>query len=149
MAVTSNVNHTKINWVVMDAVVKAAKVAVGTSAHPRKESWLRAIEKALAELQANPYWELQDDKLFFLSALSQESYEITGLHCSCKAAQHGRPCYHLASKRLLEIYAKQLAFPHVPQIQHDPKPKASPIPAGALIAPSLRQHSDKYGGIDI
>lgn len=157
----ATVISSEINWTVMDAVVETAKRTVGTSRNQQKERWLKAIERAIEELQANPWISFEDGKLILVSATSQQIYEVAanGEHTGCKAREMGQPCRHLALRRLLDLYVQALALPYVPSTAAAAVPQAPAIttaaaPAhwaereNALLAPPLPR-GECWGGVQI
>jgi hypothetical protein len=87
----------------MNEVIATAKAKAAG-----EPSWLRAIDKAVAEIESNPFIEFQDNHLLILSAKSGEIYEANGT-CGCQAFRRGLPCYHRAAARLITRYLELAA----------------------------------------
>lgn len=68
-------------------------------------SWIKAIEKAIAEIYANPFiaYDTETHTLLMLSLASNRIYVANGT-CECKAYEKHKPCYHRAIARLFERY---------------------------------------------
>src|SRR5687768_9404085 len=82
-----------LNTDILTAVIEQAKQSAAND--PR---WIRAIERAAAELVENPYIERDGDHLL-LASPSGNAYEANGV-CQCEAYKHGKPCWHRAAGRL-------------------------------------------------
>ncbi len=103
--------------IVADAKAKAA-------AHPR---WLVAIDRAVVELETNPYLEWQDGHLLILSE-SGTIYAANGV-CQCRAFQFKNPCWHRACARLVRLYQEAHApSKHIAEQARDAY-KAAALPA--------------------
>ena len=77
----------------------AAQARQDAADHPR---WIKAIERALAEIDTNPYLEWQDGHLLIASP-SGQVYAANGV-CQCEAFAHGQACWHRAAARLVRRY---------------------------------------------
>lgn len=111
-----NLNHSIFTAVVEQARRDAAQ-------HPR---WLKAINRAVAELENNPYIERQDGSLLIASSTSSEIYSANGI-CQCVAYtgvdsktgirlhNGGQPCWHRAAARLVRRHDEQQAIAETAQ----------------------------------
>lgn len=65
---------------------------------------LNAVNRAALNLEAC-LWQWDGSTLSIESATETGlvRYHVTASGCSCKAARHGKPCWHLASFRLLQL----------------------------------------------
>jgi hypothetical protein len=66
--------------------------------------WQKAITKARAELESNPFMHYDGHALLILSP-SGEIYSANGA-CQCKAFANNHPCWHRAAARLVERYTE-------------------------------------------
>lgn len=82
----------------------ASQAKAKAAQHPR---WLVAIDRALVELDTNPYIAWQDGHLLILSE-SGAIYAANGT-CQCKAYAFKNPCWHRAAARLVRLYFEALA----------------------------------------
>jgi len=105
---TRKMDTTKINWTVMGAVIEAAEVATLTSNSPKKQCWLNCLHKAAEVLSSNAYWYWEDELLVIVSQSKKHIYTVTrkGHHEGCEAYSNGKPCYHRALRKLLELYER-------------------------------------------
>jgi len=105
---TRKMDTTKINWTVMGAVIEAAEVATLTSSSPKKQCWLNCLHKAAEVLSSNAYWYWEDELLVIVSQSKKHIYTVTrkGHHEGCGAYSNGKPCYHRALRKLLELYER-------------------------------------------
>jgi hypothetical protein len=76
-----------------------SKALVDAAAHPR---WVTAIQRALVELDTNPYLERQAGHLLIGSS-SGQTYAANGV-CSCTAFSFGQACWHRAAARLVRLH---------------------------------------------
>ncbi len=96
----------QLNTSILDQVVRQALDAA--SSHPR---WVTAIDRAVAEIDTNPYIEWQDDHLL-IGSPSGAVYSSNGV-CQCQAFTHGQACWHRAAARLVRRYHEAtLRGPH-------------------------------------
>jgi hypothetical protein len=89
---TAMINTQKFN-----SIVEAAK------AKTNDKRWQNAIDKALAGVVSG-WWiitELHDG--IMVTTEGGRTYRVNG-HCSCRAAELGQPCKHIALRRLLDLY---------------------------------------------
>jgi hypothetical protein len=96
---------------VVDAALKDA------TDHPR---WQRAIVRAVAELESNPYVERDANHggLLILSP-SGNIYSANGV-CQCEAYTHNHPCWHRAAARLVRRYDEAVATAARPPLPANP-----------------------------
>lgn len=85
-----NINQSKLEQVAQEALARVAG----------NRRWQNAIEKAIAQLESNPYMHFDGDALLMLSP-SGEIYRANGA-CQCKAYESGQPCWHRAAARLVK-----------------------------------------------
>jgi hypothetical protein len=91
-----------LNTRIWQQTVSAAKLAASDS-----PAWLRAVEKAAAQIESNPcITELRDGVL--ITSDSGNTYHANGV-CQCKAFSFGQPCWHRAAAQLLTRYRERLA----------------------------------------
>jgi hypothetical protein len=82
----------------------ATQAKASAAQHP---CWLVAIDRALVELDTNPYIEWQDGHLLIVST-SGALYAANGI-CQCDAYRFKIPCWHRAAARLVRRYYEALA----------------------------------------
>jgi hypothetical protein len=86
-----------INTQKFNSIVEAAK------AKTNDKRWQNAIDKAQAGVMSG--WrivtELHDG--IMVTTETGQTYRVNG-HCSCRAAELGQPCKHIALRRLLDLY---------------------------------------------
>ncbi len=71
-----------------------------------KKRWIRAIARAVAEIEENGNfmsWMAEDKSLLIWSQRTDGVYAANGV-CQCHAFVHGTPCFHRAASRLVRIY---------------------------------------------
>ncbi|MEN9934329.1 MAG: hypothetical protein RLZZ387_908 [Chloroflexota bacterium] len=73
-----------------------------------RPAWLRAIERAAVLLPASTVEALDAGRLRIVSARSGAAYVASKAGCTCEAALHGRPCWHRAAARLVELEPRVL-----------------------------------------
>lgn len=86
-------------------IQKFNEVAEAAKAGTNDKRWRNAIDKAVAGVVSG-WWiitELADGVM--VTTESGATYHVTD-HCSCRAAELGQPCKHLALRRLLELYGE-------------------------------------------
>jgi len=91
-----------------ETVARAGKIAIEKAS--RNPRWVRAIEKALKQLDKNTWaWYASNSVLRCKSATqSKTSHTATRTTCTCKAHARNIPCWHIAAARLLSN-AQQVA----------------------------------------
>jgi hypothetical protein len=83
--------------------VNAAKAAASIS-----PAWLRAIERAVIEIERSRYWSFAGDVLTIISTTSKKTYRIDEHH-TCEACSNGhRECKYRAARRLMLRYTERL-----------------------------------------
>jgi hypothetical protein len=101
-----------LNTRIWQETINAAKSAASTS-----PAWLRAIDRAVIEIERSRYWSFADGVLTIISTTSKKTYRIDEKH-TCEACSNGhRECKHRAARRLMLRYTERLmnAFPVVRQ----------------------------------
>jgi len=92
-----------LNTNIWQQTIEAAKAASATS-----PAWLRAIERAVIEIERAPYWSFADGVLVITSTTSKKTYRIDEAH-TCPACENGhQACKHRASRRLIQRYTERL-----------------------------------------
>jgi hypothetical protein len=81
------------------AALRQCRIAFATNSRE-----LNAINRAALNLEAC-VWQFDGATLSIESATETGStrYHVTAGGCTCKAAQHSKPCWHLAGYRLLQL----------------------------------------------
>jgi hypothetical protein len=92
-----------LNTRIWNETVNAAKAAASHS-----PAWLRAIERAVVEIERSRYWSFDGSTLVIISATSKKTYKTDENH-TCEACANGHTaCKHRAAKRLMERYTERL-----------------------------------------
>lgn len=71
----------------------------------QKNRWINAAVKAVSRIETSGSfmtWQPEKNSLLIWSD-SNLIYEVSTV-CQCQAAFNGQPCWHLAAKRLVELY---------------------------------------------
>ncbi|MGH9832960.1 MAG: hypothetical protein ACREBD_03180 [Blastocatellia bacterium] len=89
-----------LNSKIWSDAINAAKAAASTS-----PAWLRAIERAVIEIERSRYWSFDGSTLVIISTTSKKTYRIDANH-TCEA--RGGVCKHRASRRLIQRYTERL-----------------------------------------
>jgi len=89
-----------LNTQIWQDTINAAKAAASTS-----PAWLRAIERAVVEIERSRYWSFDGDVLTIQSTTSSKLYRVGADH-TCEAK--GGICKHRASRRLIQRYTERL-----------------------------------------
>ncbi len=95
-------NKQTFGKVIADAL---SKVELTTDAQTKRR-WVRAIAKAVAEIEENGNfmsWMQEDKALLIWSQKTDGVYTSNGI-CQCRAFVQGVACYHRAAARLVRIY---------------------------------------------
>jgi hypothetical protein len=95
-------NKQTFGKVIADAL---SKVELTTDAQTKRR-WVRAIAKAVAEIEENGNfmsWMQEDKALLIWSQKTDGVYTSNGI-CQCRAFVQGVPCFHRAAARLVRIY---------------------------------------------
>lgn len=112
------------NKVVSDAIQNAIQ---NCSTEKMAKRWERAIDRAVTEIEENPYMKYDEAKneLLVLSPTSNNIYSSNGV-CQCLAYLNGKmPCWHRAAARVWRLYL---------EAQNTPPPTA---PAAAVAKASM------------
>ncbi|MGH9836928.1 MAG: hypothetical protein ACRD9Y_28210, partial [Blastocatellia bacterium] len=105
-----------LNTRIWNETVNAAKAAASTS-----PAWLRAIERAVIEIERSRYWSFDGDVLAIISTTSKKTYKIGADH-TCEACANGHTaCKHRAARRLMVRYTERLqtAAPKLAKLMSD------------------------------
>jgi hypothetical protein len=109
-----------LNTRIWTETINAAKAAASTS-----PAWLRAIDRAVIEIEKAKYWAFDGDTLTIISTTSGKMYHINDAH-TCEAK--GGICKHRAARRLMMRYTERLNGG-----ASSPAPAAAPAPMPARI----------------
>ncbi|HEX8568212.1 MAG TPA: hypothetical protein VF648_21405 [Pyrinomonadaceae bacterium] len=98
MNINTSIDREKLAAIAAEAI---AKLNPENAADRR---WIRAIGRAVAEVENNPFltWQPDSRSLLILSE-SGRIYTANGT-CECKAFEQKQPCYHRALSRLILRY---------------------------------------------
>jgi hypothetical protein len=77
----------------------ADKALVDAAASPR---WVAAIERALIELDSNPFLERAEHGGLIIGSPSGACYSSNGV-CQCPSYSFGHACWHRAAARLVRL----------------------------------------------
>jgi hypothetical protein len=88
------ITHTEI----FEGVIERAKHATGGESR-----WINAINRAVREIDSNPYMHWQGTAMLIQSSTSDEIYTANGT-CQCRAYELHQACWHRASARLWRRY---------------------------------------------
>jgi hypothetical protein len=92
-----------LNTRIWTETINAAKSAASTS-----PAWLRAIERAVIEIERSRYWSFDGSTLVIISTTSKKTYRIGADH-TCEAVANGHTaCRHRAARRLMLRYTERL-----------------------------------------
>ncbi len=103
-------NKDRFGKVIADALSKVELTA--TDAQTKKR-WIRAIAKAVVEIEENGVfmtWMEADKSLLIWSQKSNSIYAANGV-CQCRAFEQGSPCFHRAAARLVRLYMETESVP--------------------------------------
>jgi hypothetical protein len=89
-----------LNTSIWRETIEAAKLAASTS-----PAWLRAIDRAVTEIERSKYWSFAEGVLTLVSTTSAKTYRIAEQH-ACEAK--GGVCKHRAARRLMARYHERL-----------------------------------------
>lgn len=102
MNVTTEINREKLAFVASEAIAK-----LELSNRTDAKRWIRAIAKAVVEIENNPFitWQPETKSILILSQKTNEIYTANGV-CGCKAYKQptSMPCYHRAICQLVIRY---------------------------------------------
>ncbi len=96
-------NKDKFGKVIADAL---SKVELTVADAQNKRRWIRAIARAVAEIEENGNfmsWMAEDKALLIWSQKTDGVYTSNGV-CQCRAFVQGVPCFHRAAARLVRLY---------------------------------------------
>ena len=90
--------------IVSDAIQTAIETC---STEKLAARWERAIDRAVAEIQTNPFldFDTETNQLLILSSSSNNIYSANGI-CQCLAFLNGTPCWHRAAARIWRLYTE-------------------------------------------
>ena len=92
-----------LNTSIWSETIAAAKQAASDS-----PAWLRAIERAVVEIEKSKYWSFDGATLVIISTTSKKTYRIDDQH-TCEAVANGHTaCRHRAARRLMIRYTERL-----------------------------------------
>jgi hypothetical protein len=119
-----NLNALILEQIASTAIAQAAD-------YPR---WVTAIQRALVELDTNPYLERQAGHLLIGSS-SGQTYAANGV-CSCTAFSFGQACWHRAAARLVRLHdeAIERATNQAPAPDLSTQVDTTPLPLGQRLA---------------
>jgi hypothetical protein len=83
-----------------------SKIEQTTKDASTKKRWIRAIAKAVVEIEQNGSfmtWQEEENSLLIWSQRSNQIYSANGI-CQCRAFEEGSPCFHRAAARLVRLY---------------------------------------------
>jgi hypothetical protein len=127
-------NKDRFAQIIADALSKVEQTADAQT----KKRWIRAIAKAVVEIEENGCfmtW-MQDDKsLLIWSQKSNQIYTANGV-CQCRAFDQGSPCFHRAAARLIRLYLETESVPV----------QAEEIP---YLKPTVERKAERIAGIRI
>ncbi len=110
-----------LNTSIWSQTITAAKSAAATS-----PAWLRAIERAVIEIERSRYWSFDGATLTIISTTSKKTYKIDENH-TCEAVANGHTaCRHRAARRLMLRYTERL---NAGASSPAPAPAPAPVPA--------------------
>ncbi len=130
-------NKDKFGKVIADAL---SKVELTVTDAQTKKRWIRAIAKAVVEIEENSVfmtWQENDKSLLIWSQKSNNIYSANGV-CSCRAFEQGSPCFHRAAARLVRLYMETEDAPV--------KVKAEDVP---YLKPTVERKAERVAGIRI
>jgi hypothetical protein len=110
-----------LNSQIWSETINAAKAAASTS-----PAWLRAIERAVIEIEKSRYWSFDGSTLVIISTTSKKTYRIDENH-TCEAVANGHTaCRHRAARRLMLRYTERLNAGASSPV---PAPAPAPVPS--------------------
>jgi hypothetical protein len=95
-------NEKLFNTIVSEAIQNAI---TNCATEALAKRWERAIDRAVTEIQENPFLDYDGTEahLLILSSSSNNIYSANGV-CQCKAFDNGFPCWHRAAARIWRLY---------------------------------------------
>lgn len=115
-----------LNTAIFTATIEAAKAKAAN-----RPEVLRAIDRAVIEIQKAAYWSFADGVLTIKSTTSGEMYKVDAAH-DCPA--HSRVCKHHIARLLMVRYSERLAT-----VEAAPR----------TVAPAVERHSFRSNGEQI
>lgn len=91
---------------ILNTAIFLATVAAAKAKSARSPAILRAIDRAVVEIERAKYWSFADGILTIISTTSGERYVIGDTH-TCPA--QSKTCKHLVARRLMQCYFERLA----------------------------------------
>ena len=93
---------------ILNSQIWKQTVATAILAATDQAAWIRAIERAVKEIEKSSYWSFDGVTLTIKSTTSGKLYKITAEH-TCEATQNGfKACKHKAAHRLMVRYLERL-----------------------------------------
>ncbi len=130
-------NKDKFGKVIADAL---SKVELTVTDAQTKKRWIRAIAKAVVEIEENGVfmtWMEDDKSLLIWSQKSNNIYSSNGV-CQCRAFEQGSPCFHRAAARLIRLYTEAENLPVQAQAEEIP-----------YLKPTVERKAERIAGIRI
>lgn len=91
---------------ILNTAIFTATVAEAKAKAANYPAWIRAIDRAVVEIERARYWSFADGVLTLISTTSGKRYVIDDAH-ECEAK--GKACKHRAARRLMLRYTERLA----------------------------------------
>ena len=128
-------NKDRFAQIIADALCKVELIVTDAQT---KRRWIRAIAKAVVEIEENGVfmtWMEDDKSLLIWSQKSNNIYTANGV-CSCRAFEQGSPCFHRAAARLVRLYMET---------------ENAPVPAEDVpyLKPTVQIKAERVAGIRI
>ncbi len=127
-------NKDRFGKVIADSLSKVEQTVTDAKTKTR---WIRAIAKAVVEIEENVFmtWQEADKSLLIWSQKSNNIYTANGV-CQCRAFEQGSPCFHRAAARLIRLYLET----------EDATVQAEEIP---YLKPTVQVKAERIAGIRI
>ncbi|MBA4121482.1 MAG: hypothetical protein H0X72_03320 [Acidobacteria bacterium] len=127
-------NKDRFGKVIADSLSKVEQTVTDAKTKTR---WIRAIAKAVVEIEENVFmtWQEADKSLLIWSQKSNNIYTSNGV-CQCRAFEQGSPCFHRAAARLIRLYLET----------EDATVQAEEIP---YLKPTVQVKAERIAGIRI
>jgi len=132
-----------LNTQIFNQVIETAKAKSEGNAYI-----LRAIDRAVAEIEKSSYWSFDGNTLRVKSTTSGRLYSVDDSH-RCEAHQQYAVCKHQVARRLMQRYLEALQVAAA-QAAAETKPRLSMLVASStapLQPPTLC--GEMYAGIDV
>lgn len=102
MNVATSINKEVLGQIAAESIANIKPTA------PNAQRWIRAIARAVAEVETNPFLTYNHDShsLLIMSQNNGNTYTANG-SCQCRAFELGQPCKHRALNRLIAIYIER------------------------------------------